>query len=102
MPRLQCPIEGCDWQSQDLDTAFAAGLTAALQIHDRTIHSTPAPVAPQRLQLDPPTIAAGWDILTSGQHSPDSGTCIRSGWQLLTMSCLLPYSTAVIQIYKQT
>ena len=61
MPRLQCPIEGCDWQAQDLDAAFAAGLTAALQIHDRTVHSTPAPAAPQKLKLDPPTISAGCD-----------------------------------------
>ncbi|CAG2199921.1 unnamed protein product [Mytilus edulis] len=35
MPVLQCPIDDCNWKSQDLDEAFAAALTTALQIHDR-------------------------------------------------------------------
>ena len=74
MPRLQCPIEGCDWQSQDLDAAFAAGLTAALQIHDRTVHSTPAPAAPQKLKLDPPTISAGCD--------PDQWSAFTRQWDM--------------------
>ena len=74
MPRLQCPIDGCDWQSQDLEAEFAAGLTAALQIHDRTVHSTPAPVAPQKLKLDPPTIAAGCD--------PDQWSAFTRQWDM--------------------
>ena len=61
MPRLQCQVDGSDWESQDLDEAFAAGLTAALQIHDRTVYSTPTPVATQKLKLDPPCISAGCD-----------------------------------------
>ena len=34
-------------------------MTTTLQIHDRTVHSTPAPVATQKLKLDPPCISAG-------------------------------------------
>lgn len=98
MPQLQCPVEGCDWQSQDLDAAFAAALTAALQIHDRTVHSVQAPVAPQKLKLDPPTIAAGCD--------PDQWSAFTRQWDMykvgMIMSCLLHYSTAATQIYVQT
>ena len=74
MPQLQCPIEGCDWQSQDLDAAFAAGLTAALQIHDRTVHSTPAPAAPLKLKLDPPSISVGCD--------PDQWSAFTRQWDM--------------------
>ena len=74
MPRLQCPVEGCDWKSQDLDEAFAAGLTAALQIHDRTVHSTPVPVVTQRLKMDPPCISAGCD--------PDQWSAFTRQWDM--------------------
>ena len=74
MPRLQCPIEGCDWQTQDLDAAFAAGLTPALQIHDRTVHATPAPATPQKLKLDPPTVSAGCD--------PDQWSAFTRQWDM--------------------
>ena len=61
MPALQCLVEGCEWTTQDLDAEFAADLTTALQIHDRTAHPVHNPSAPQKLKLDPPTIGAGCD-----------------------------------------
>ena len=30
-PQLDCPIEGCEWKSQDYDAVFEAALTTALQ-----------------------------------------------------------------------
>ena len=77
MPTLECPVEGCDWQSQDLDAAFAAAMTAALQIHDRTVHqpqAQPATAAAPKLKLDPPTIAAGCD--------PDQWSAFTRQWEM--------------------
>ncbi len=64
MPRLECPVEGCDWQFQDLDNAFAAALATALQMNDKAapyrLQAQPAPPI-SKLKLDPPTVAAGCD-----------------------------------------
>lgn len=40
MPRLTCPIKGCSWKSQNLDTAFANVAKLALQIHNNNVHSS--------------------------------------------------------------
>ncbi|CAG2228353.1 AFG3 [Mytilus edulis] len=53
MPVLQCPIDGCNWKSQDLDEAFAAALTTALQIHDRTVHPPLAQPANAQVKIRP-------------------------------------------------
>lgn len=74
MPSLQCPVEGCDWQSQDLDAGFAAALTAALQIHDKTAHATQALPAPHKLKLDSPTISSGCD--------PDQWSAFTRQWDM--------------------
>ena len=74
MPVLQCPIDGCDWKSQDLDAEFAAALTTALQIHDRTVHSAPPHPTPRKLKLDPPTITAGCD--------PDQWSAFTRQWDM--------------------
>ena len=74
MPVLQCPIDGCDWKSQDLDAAFAAALTTALQIHDRTVHPPLAQTASRKLKLDPPTIATGCD--------PDQWSAFTRQWDM--------------------
>ena len=74
MPSLQCPVEGCAWVSQDLDVAFAAALTAALQIHDRAVHTPQAQPVPQRLKLDSPTISAGSD--------PDQWSAFKRQWNM--------------------
>ncbi|KAK3786074.1 hypothetical protein RRG08_004429 [Elysia crispata] len=43
MPKLMCPVDGCDCQSQDLDAAFAEALTTPLKMLDKTAHkATPA------------------------------------------------------------
>ncbi|XP_052760759.1 uncharacterized protein LOC128203366 [Mya arenaria] len=74
MPVLQCPIDGCEWKSQDLGAEFAAALTAALQIHDRTVHTALARPAPQKLKLDPPSITAGCD--------PDQWSAFTRQWDM--------------------
>ncbi|CAG2234961.1 unnamed protein product [Mytilus edulis] len=74
MPVLQSPIDGCNWKSQDLDEAFAAALTTALQIHDRTVHPPLAQPSTHKLKLDPPTIAAGCD--------PDQWSAFTRQWKM--------------------
>ena len=76
MLRLQCPVEGCDWKSQDLGEAFAA-----FHIHDRTVHSTPAPVATQKLRLDPPCISAGCD--------PDQWSAFTRQWDMYKVGMVI-------------
>lgn len=74
MPVLQCPIDGCNWKSQDLDEAFAAALTTALQIHDRTVHPPLAQPSTHKLKLDPPSIATGCD--------PDQWSAFTRQWKM--------------------
>ena len=58
MPKLTCPVDGCDWQSQALDAALAEALTTALKVYDKTEHKgTPA----LKVKLDPPQIGAACD-----------------------------------------
>ncbi len=74
MPVLQCLIDGCNWKSQDLDEAFAAALTTALQIHDRTVHPPLAQPSTHKLKLDPPSIATGCD--------PDQWSAFTRQWKM--------------------
>ena len=59
MPKIKCPIEGCTWESADLDGSFAAVITQQLQMHDKAVHSQPTPAAPtsvsqkHQLKIDP-------------------------------------------------
>ena len=46
MLKLTCPVDGCEWESQDLGPEFAAALTAALQIHEKNAHPAPTTVQP--------------------------------------------------------
>ena len=86
MPKIQCPVAGCQWQSQELDAAFADVLTAALGIHDRTEHgatptpaaAAPAPAPRKQLRLDPPKIGASseldqWSAFTRQWHMYKTG-----------------------------
>ena len=38
MPVLKCLNAGCQWQSQDLDAAFADALTKQLEVHNQEVH----------------------------------------------------------------
>ena len=58
MPRLRCPVEGCDWQSQDVESAFASAFTTALQMHDRSAHTSASP-STSKLKLEPPKVGLG-------------------------------------------
>ena len=63
---------GCNWQSQDMDEAFEAALTTALQIHDMVVHTVQAQPAPPRHKLDAPTVAGGCD--------PDQWSAFTRQW----------------------
>ena len=105
MPRLQCPVEGCDWKSQDLDEAFAAGLTAALQQLSRSMIELSTQQQPlwQHKSSSWTHLAFQQDATqTSGQHSLDNGTCIKWVWLLLTTSCPLLCSIAAARIFVLT
>ena len=58
---LSWNTQSCDGQSQDLEAAFAAVLTAVLQMHDRTAHLVQTQATPQKLKLDSPKIFSGFD-----------------------------------------
>jgi hypothetical protein len=74
MPRLDCPVVGCAWQSQDLDAEFAAALSTALEIHGKAVHTTQTQPTPPRLKLDPPSVAAGCD--------PDQWSAFTRQWDM--------------------
>lgn len=71
MPVISCPVEGCTWESQDLDVAFAAALNTSLQMHDKTAH---AQITPAKLKLKPPTVGAGC--------TPDQWSSFTRQWEM--------------------
>ena len=77
MPRLDCPIETCDWKSQDLGEEFAFALSTALEGHLKYAHSTTDSHAkPEKIHR--PTIAKGcstedWGFFTSLWSSYKNG-----------------------------
>ena len=73
MPRLTCPVEGCAWQSQDLDAAFASALTTALQMHDKSAHPS-ASSSGTKLKLTPPQVGNCCD--------PDQWSAFTRQWEM--------------------
>ncbi|KAH3886748.1 hypothetical protein DPMN_010761 [Dreissena polymorpha] len=61
MVKLTCPVDGCEWESQDLGPEFAAALTAALQIHEKNAHPAPTTVQPTKIKFESPKIGIGCD-----------------------------------------
>ena len=62
MPTIECPYEGCDWKSENVDAAFASVVGQQLAMHDRAKHSNPMPTPKpqsQKLNIDPPKINVG-------------------------------------------
>ena len=45
MPVLKCLNAGCQWQSQDLDAAFADALTKQPEMHNQEVHAPAAAAA---------------------------------------------------------
>ena len=94
MPVLKCLNAGCQWQSQDLDVAFADALTKQLEMHNQEVHApaaaaaaaaaaqaavqaAPRPMAaaaPPRLKLDPPRIDSNCD--------PDKFSAFTRQWTM--------------------
>ena len=52
MPQIKCPA--CEWQTDDLDVAYAAVQAAQLNIHSQTMHRQD--VTAQKVKLDPPEV----------------------------------------------
>ena len=80
MPRLRCPVEGCDWQSQDLESAFASALTTALQMHDRSAHTSASP-STSKLKLEPPKVGLGCD--------PDLWSAFTRQWEMYKLGMII-------------
>ena len=80
MPRLRCPVKGCDWQSQDLESAFASALTTALQMHDRSAHTSASP-SMSKLKLEPPKVGLGCD--------PDLWSVFTRQWEMYKLGMII-------------
>ena len=78
MPRLRCPVEGCDWQS--LESAFASALPTALQMHDRSAHTSASP-STSKLKLEPPKVGLGCD--------PDLWSAFTRQWEMYTLGMII-------------
>ena len=80
MPIISCPVEDCEWTSDDLDGAFAAVIVQQLQMHDKSTHLTP-PAENHKLKIDPPEIGVGanpeeWSAFTRQWSMYKTGTGI--------------------------
>ena len=80
MPIISCPVNGCEWTSDDLDGAFAAVIVQQLQMHDKTTHST-LPTENHKLKIDSPEIGVGanpeeWSAFTRQWSMYKTGTGI--------------------------
>ena len=80
MPSISCPVEDCEWKSDDLGGAFAAVIVQQLQMHDKSTHSTP-PAENHKLKLDLPEIGVGanpeeWSAFTRQWSMYKTGTGI--------------------------
>ena len=71
MPSLDCPVDGCNWKSQDLPVEFAQALATALTLHANNAH----PQAPTgNLKLQPPIVKAG--------SIPDEWSAFTRQWEM--------------------
>jgi hypothetical protein len=59
MPKLKCPIDECEWESQDLAVELAAVLTVALQAHLSRVHPTDPAAAVKPEKLNRPAVGKG-------------------------------------------
>ena len=86
MTVILCPIEGCEWKSQDLPDAFVGILTEQLQMHKNAVHqaaASPAQPKPHVLKIDPPKVNVGaspehWESFTRQWAKYKTGTNIPS------------------------
>ena len=91
MTIITCPIEGCEWKSQDLPDSFVGVLTEQLQMHNKSVHQTEANTAqarPHVLKIDPPKLNVGaspehwesftrqWVMYKTGTNIPNNQTTI--------------------------
>ena len=82
MPIIVCPVQDCEWKSQNLGEAFAAILHTSLQMHAQAAHTTAA-AAPTTLKLKPPTVGPGcnpdqWSAFTRQWEMYKTGMALRT------------------------
>ncbi|KAH3786293.1 hypothetical protein DPMN_164399 [Dreissena polymorpha] len=87
MVKLTCPVDGCEWESQDLEAGFAAALTAALQIHEKNARLAPTTVPSTKLKLESLEIGTGCD--------PDQWSAFQRQWNkykvgMAIMNAMIP------------
>ena len=93
MPIIKCPYDSCDWQSEDVDGAFASVIAVQLTMHDKAVHSAPNPSAStQILKIDPPKISVG--------ATPEEWQSFVRQWSMYkTGTMIAPKQTATALFY---
>ena len=93
MPIINCPYEDCQWQSDNLDGAFAAVIAQQLSMHDKAVHSTPNLISSTKvLKIDPPKISVG--------ATPEEWQAFGRQWSMYkTGTMISPEQTATALFY---
>ena len=92
MPIIKCPYEHCQWQSEDVDGAFAAVVAQQLAMHDKAAHSNQAPAAmPQKLNIDAPKISVG--------ATPEEWQAFCRQWSMFKTGTVIATSQAATALF---
>lgn len=93
MPIIKCLYDGCDWQSEDVDGAFASVIAVQLTMHDKAVHSTQnTSLSTQILKIDPPKISVG--------ATPEEWQSFIRQWSMyITGTMIAPKQTATALFY---
>ena len=92
MPKITCPVQGCDWKSDDLPEAMASAVTMQLQVHDKSAHTAPPPKASYKLNIDPPTLDVG--------ATPEEWDAFKRQWSMFkTGTDIPPHQTPTALFY---
>ena len=94
MPIIECPYEGCDWKSENVDAAFASVVGQQLEMHDRAKHSNPMPTPKpqsQKLNIDPPKINVG--------ASPEEWQAFKRQWSMFKTGTVIATEQAATALF---
>lgn len=73
---VNCPVEACQWKSDDLPVELAAVLGQQLQMHDKSKHTntTPHQEKSHKLKINPPKMGVG--------ASPEDWKSFKRQWEM--------------------
>ena len=93
MPKISCPVDGCTYETENLDGAFAAVLVQQLQMHDKAAHSSPAPSQniSHKLNIDPPKISVG--------ANPEEWESFTRQWEMFKRGTAVPKEQAATALF---